>query len=91
MIEIFRIVQEGLGNVRKHASAARAVVRIGERAGGERFVTIEGDGEGFAGNGTPAGRGLRNMRARAASIEGGFSLRSAPGTGTALEIVLRAS
>jgi signal transduction histidine kinase len=31
------------------------------------------------------------MRARAAAIEGGFSLRSSPGRGTALEVVLRAS
>jgi len=32
---------------------------------------------------------LKNIRARAESIEGGFSLRSVPGRGTALEVVLR--
>ncbi len=89
-IEIFRIVQEGLGNVRRHASATRADVVIGQRGFGERFVTIRDDGDGFAGEEAPAGQGLRNMRARAQSIEGGFSLRSAPGRGTALEVVLRA-
>ncbi|MBV8479874.1 MAG: sensor histidine kinase, partial [Actinobacteria bacterium] len=36
-----------------------------------------------------AGQGLKNMRARAASIDGGFSLISIPGGGTALEVVLR--
>ena len=86
-IEIFRIVQEGLANVRKHASATRAEVWIVEREG-ERVVTIRDDGTGFEGE-TEAGQGLRNIRARAASIEGGFSLRSAPGRGTALEVVLR--
>jgi signal transduction histidine kinase len=37
-----------------------------------------------------AGQGLRNMRDRASSIDGGFSVRSTPGLGTALEVVLRA-
>jgi signal transduction histidine kinase len=88
-IEIFRIVQEGLGNVRRHANATRAEVLIGQRPFGERFVAISDDGDGFDGEGTTAGQGLRNMRKRAESIDGGFSLRSAPGTGTALEVVLR--
>jgi signal transduction histidine kinase len=88
-IEIFRIVQEGLANVRKHAAATRAEVTIGERPFGERFVTITDDGAGFDGEEAPAGQGLKNMRARAEAIEGGFSLRSTPGCGTALEVVLR--
>ncbi len=89
-IEIFRIVQEGLGNVRKHANARRAEVVIGQRPFGERFVTIRDYGAGFDGDEAPAGQGLKNMRERARSIEGGFSLVSTPGVGTALEVVLRA-
>jgi signal transduction histidine kinase len=88
-IEVFRIVQEGLANVRRHANATRAEVEIGQRPFGERFVTIRDDGDGFDGAETSAGQGLKNMRARAASIEGGFTLRSTPGRGTALEVVLR--
>jgi signal transduction histidine kinase len=88
-IEVFRIVQEGLANVRRHANATRAEVVIGDRAG-ERFVSIRDDGEGFDGEARPAGQGLKNMRARADSIDGGFSLTSRPGWGTALEVVLRA-
>jgi signal transduction histidine kinase len=88
-IEVFRIVQEGLANVRKHAGARRADVRIGERAG-ERFVTVADDGTGFDENSVAAGQGLRNMRARAAAIGGGFRLISAPNRGTAVEVVLRA-
>jgi signal transduction histidine kinase len=87
-IEIFRIVQEGLANVRKHAQATRAEVVIGWRDG-ERFVSIRDDGAGFDGEELAAGQGLKNMRARAESIEGGFSLSSIPGRGTALEVVLR--
>jgi signal transduction histidine kinase len=88
-IEVFRIVQEGLANARKHARARRAEVRIEERAG-ERFVTVVDDGSGFDEQEIAAGQGLRNMRARAASIGGGFRLVSTPGRGTALEVVLRA-
>src|SRR5436305_4242371 len=46
-IEIFRIVQEGLANVRKHANATRAEVTIGQREFGDRYVTITDDGHGF--------------------------------------------
>jgi signal transduction histidine kinase len=88
-IEVFRIVQEGLANARKHAQARRAEVRIEERAG-ERFVTVVDDGSGFDEQEIAAGQGLKNMRARAASIGGGFKLVSTPGRGTALEVVLRA-
>jgi len=88
-IEIFRIVQEGLGNVRRHANATRAEVVIGHRPSGERFVAIEDDGEGFPPELATGGQGLRNMRDRASSIEGGLSIRSTPGLGTALEVELR--
>ena len=87
-IELFRIVQEGLANVRKHAGARRAEVWIGRR-GGQRIVSVWDDGAGFDGEPTAAGQGLKNMRARAARIGGMLTLRSRPGTGTALEIVLR--
>jgi hypothetical protein len=87
-IEIFRIVQEGLANARKHAGACRAEVRIEERDG-RRLVTIVDDGVGFDGAETAAGQGLRNIRARIASIGAACSLRTAPGAGTALEVTLR--
>jgi signal transduction histidine kinase len=87
-IELFRIVQEGLANARKHAGAAHAWVQIGERAG-DRFVSVRDDGTGFEPAEGGAGQGLNNMRDRAASIGGALSLRSAPGSGTALEVLLR--
>jgi signal transduction histidine kinase len=87
-IELFRIVQEGLANARKHAGATHAWVQIGER-GGERFVAVRDDGSGFEPEDGGAGQGLRNMRERAASIGGALTLRSTPGAGTALEVVLR--
>jgi signal transduction histidine kinase len=88
-IEVFRIVQEGLANIRKHAGAETAEVWIG-RDGRRRLVRILDDGAGFEANGNGAGQGLKNMRVRATSIGGEFTLESAPGHGTALEVVLRA-
>jgi signal transduction histidine kinase len=87
-IEVFRIVQEGLANVRRHAHARRAWVTIGRR-GGERLVEVRDDGLGFEPVEDGAAQGLRNIRQRAAAIGGAFSLRTSPGRGTALEVVLR--
>ena len=88
-IEVFRIVQEGLANVRKHAQAGRAWVTIGDQDG-SRLVRIRDDGAGFATETDGAGQGLKNMQTRSASIGGGFRIRSRPGLGTAVEVTLRA-
>lgn len=88
-IELFRIVQEGLANARKHAGARRVVVTIAQSYG-ERYVTIADDGVGFDGESKGAGQGMKNMRERAASIGGAFSVSSTPGSGTALHVMLRA-
>ena len=85
---MFRIVQEGLANARRHSDARHAWVQIGARAG-ERFVRVRDDGEGFAPEASEAGQGLRNIRERVGSIGGALQLSSAPGHGTSLEIVLR--
>jgi signal transduction histidine kinase len=91
-IEVFRIVQESLANVRKHAGARHADVRI-TRRGGRRVLVVVDDGTGFeseaAQEKASAGQGLQNIRRRATSIGAAFALRSSPGHGTALEVVLR--
>ena len=79
-IEVFRIVQEGLANSRKHSHARHAWVEIGERPDG-RYVAMRDDGSGFDTGEEGGGQGLRNMRERAASIGGALTLRSAPGAG----------
>ena len=87
-IEVFRIVQEGLANARTHAEARQVDVSIVQQ-GDRRIVRVTDDGAGFEDDDPGAGQGLKNMRARAAAIQGGFSLSSAPGKGTAIEVVLR--
>ncbi len=87
-IEVFRIVQEGLGNARRHAGAHRVEVSIGQR-NGRRIVAVHDDGIGFDAEGSETGQGLANMKLRAEAIDGEISLESSPGRGTAIEVVLR--
>jgi signal transduction histidine kinase len=87
-IEVFRIVQEGLGNARRHAEANHVEVSISQRTG-RRVVTVWDDGVGFDQDVSRGGQGVANMRLRAEAIDGDLNVRSAPGRGTAVEVVLR--
>jgi signal transduction histidine kinase len=78
----FRIVQESLTNVRKHAGATRAEVRI-VAAHGELLILVEDDGRGAAG--TVPGNGLVGMRERAAALGGTLVHGPAPGGGFRIE------
>jgi signal transduction histidine kinase len=89
-IEVFRIVQEGLGNARRHAGARHADVTISQR-NGRRVVTVSDDGVGFDESAVVEGQGVENMRLRAAAIDGELTFRSGRGRGTAIEVVLRAA
>jgi signal transduction histidine kinase len=89
-VHLLRVVQEALGNVRKHAQAEHAAVRI-ERAGGEVVVTVSDDGVGFDPEAPRRGEfprfGLTTMRERAESAGGTMRLESRPGGGT--QVVVR--
>lgn len=84
-LQAIRIVQEALSNVRKHAEATRATIRV---AAGDDEVTIvvEDDGKGFDVDKTEKGDltkfGLRNMKERADSIHGSLFVESRPENGT---------
>jgi two-component system NarL family sensor kinase len=84
---LFRVAQEALANVAKHAAATR--VRLALRFGGAGVsLEVEDDGRGFDVEAVQLdprrGIGLRNMRERLASIGGRFEVVSAPGAGTRL-------
>ena len=84
-VQLIRIVQEGLANVRKHAQASTVQVVFALSAGRIQ-VRIEDNGVGFdvAGFFRAEGHrfGLRSMRDRAEGIGGTFQILSAPGRGT---------
>jgi len=83
---IFRITQEALTNVVKHADAE--ALRI-TSACGERSVllSVEDDGQGFSQTREPdGGFGLIGMRERVASVNGSLDIKSERGTGTRLAV-----
>ncbi len=87
-IHLYRIVQEALNNVARHARAREAWVTLNERDG-ELLLEIRDNGVGFAtGRGENrqihAGFGLMGMRERAEHLNGTFTLRTAPDQGTAV-------
>jgi len=88
-IAVFRIFQEMLSNVGRHASAARVSVRIAAQDG-ELSVRVEDDGRGAAAEAfeAPGAFGVLGMRERARHFGGRLLIRSRPGEGTAFELRL---
>jgi two-component system nitrate/nitrite sensor histidine kinase NarX len=83
-VQLIRIVQEALANIRKHAKTEKAWLRIA-RDGTALVVTVEDEGCGFRAE--PARPGLRQfgldvMRERAESVGGSLTVESRPGQGT---------
>jgi signal transduction histidine kinase len=84
---IYRIVQEALSNVVKHAQASSVRLRVSELA--DRIqVAVEDDGRGFVPNGAPEGFGLTGMRERAVLAGGQLSVDSKDGGPTCVTAVL---
>lgn len=88
-IQVMRVIQEALSNVRKHAGANNATLTLRVRAG-ILVAQVNDDGHGF--DVRSAGRrdwpqfGLQTMRERAEAIGGRFSVKSSPGQGTHVAI-----
>ncbi|HEY8182119.1 MAG TPA: GAF domain-containing sensor histidine kinase [Thermoanaerobaculia bacterium] len=88
-LQLVRIIQESLANVRKHARATTATVDV-RRRDGQLEVTVADDGIGF----TPGARvrsdfpqfGLSTMQERAATIGGQLNVESIPGRGTTVHL-----
>src|SRR5262249_24101947 len=95
-MSVYRIVQEGLNNVVKHAEAKE--VRVGiKRTGRELVVSVQDNGKGIkaraaAVNGTNLqGFGLAGIAQRARMLGGTFAIESEPGRGTTLTLRLEVS
>jgi signal transduction histidine kinase len=78
---VYRLVQEALTNVVKHAHASHVDLSAEESEGAIRIV-IHDDGEGFDPATSTAGRGLRGMRERIELFGGKIDVTSTPGNGT---------
>jgi signal transduction histidine kinase len=87
---LYRVAQESLANVRKHAGASNVTVALESDPAGWR-VRITDDGVGFSpdvAEPDPSHMGLASMRERAEMGSGSCSVTSAPGAGTTVEVFL---
>ena len=89
---VFRVIQEALQNIQKHAEAESVVVDVQQRQNGPLVVTITDNGKGFdpkmARHGRAGSSGLVSMRERAATVGGTLKLESRPGAGTTITLTL---
>ena len=95
---IYRVVQEALTNVSRHAKATRAIVSVATSGdGGAIRVSVTDDGQGLMANGRPLGPrgdgleggfGLSGMRERAELVGGELELAPAPGQGTTVRLMV---
>jgi signal transduction histidine kinase len=84
--QLYRLIQEALYNVVKHARTAAASVVIASDSG-ETSVTVRDEGVGFDPDvGHPGHVGLASMRERVARLGGRLTLASAPGAGTTVTV-----
>ena len=85
---IYRVVQEGLSNVLKHAEADLCEVSVIED-NGTVTIRVRDDGKGMsAGDGSPSSFGLIGMRERLALVGGTLRTESQPGRGTVIEATI---
>ena len=88
---LYRIIQEALENIVRHAHAQHAWLSLHCRAG-QLELTIRDDGEGFDGNGGQEGDrfGLKGMQERAGMLGGKLTIYSQPGQGTTIHLIVEA-
>jgi signal transduction histidine kinase/CHASE1-domain containing sensor protein len=89
---LYRIMQEGLTNITKHAAAVHVDLQLW-RDGGMVHCLLQDDGSGFAVDQVvnqkgPRGLGLLGMQERVDALSGTLQITSAPGQGTTLQITL---
>lgn len=85
---LYRVAQEALTNVERHARATAIRVALAQ-ADGALTLTIADNGQGFAGDAVEAGRfGVQGMRERAAALGGALAVDSPAGGGTTVQLTL---
>jgi two-component system, NarL family, sensor histidine kinase UhpB len=84
---VYRVVQEALNNVARHAFADRVSVELTRNAMGPVLRVVD-DGQGFRGAGDDGGLGITGMRERARLAGGRVRVHSVSGQGTVVELAL---
>jgi signal transduction histidine kinase len=88
-LALYRIVQEALRNVQRHADAGEVTVSLARRADAVE-LRVRDDGRGFdrSAPGWQAGLGLASMEERARLLGGRFQVESSPGAGAVIQVSL---
>jgi two-component system NarL family sensor kinase len=86
-VSVFRIAQEGLNNIVKHANATQVTLHVLDKED-ELYFLLEDNGKGFNENkiANRSGLGLRNIRERARLLNGQAEINSTPDVGTVIEV-----
>jgi two-component system, NarL family, sensor histidine kinase UhpB len=84
-VTIYRILQECLTNISKHAAATRVTIEVTESEQG-LYLLVEDDGRGFDTSVQSRGYGLAGMQERVEGLMGSMNITSAPGQGTRIEV-----
>jgi signal transduction histidine kinase len=92
LLSLYRLLQEGIANAVRHASATRIDLAVEPADQGAILVILSDDGTGFepdsASGAAGEGRGLANMRRRAVQMGGRLGIESAAGRGTQLTLAI---
>jgi len=86
-IDAYRVIQEAVGNAARHSHAANVWIDAEVNEGLIR-LTVGDDGAGFDRATTPMGLGLAGMQERAEILRAQLDVRSAPGAGTTVELLM---
>ncbi|NJL87877.1 MAG: sensor histidine kinase [Leptolyngbyaceae cyanobacterium SM1_1_3] len=83
----YRIIQEALTNISKHAQADRVKLSLRDRSG-SLTLQIQDNGQGFDPSQNTTGFGLQSMRERTTALGGSFYLQSQPAQGCQIQVVM---
>lgn len=89
-IIVFRMMQEILQNILKHANAFNVTVEIGKLEN-KTLITVKDDGKGFmvdALKSTETGIGLKSIKQRCDLVNASFKIHSTPGKGTSVQLTI---
>ena len=86
-LTLYRIVQEQVNNILRHANAKQVFIELFPEEGQVELI-VSDDGIGFDPETVKKGMGLENMRSRTALLNGKFDIIAAPGKGTKIKVVL---
>jgi signal transduction histidine kinase len=86
-VGVYRILQEQLNNVLKHADASEVLVEL-KRCEDQIHLSVKDNGKGFSVHRPGTGIGLMNMQTRAENLNGSFFITTKPGCGCEVKVIL---